>query len=106
MEKIYNKLVRDKIPEIITANGENPITYTLNADDYKQELYKKLKEEVNEFLQDESIEELADILEVIHGILNSKHITFEDLEKVRIEKCNKRGGFEKRVFLKKVTPKE
>ena len=106
MEKIYNKLVRDKIPEIIIANGENPITYTLNADEYTQELYRKLKEEVNEFLQDENVEELADILEVIHGIAASKQLTFEDLEKVRIEKRNKRGGFEKRIFLKKATPKD
>lgn len=106
MEKIYNKLVRDKIPEIIIANGEEPITYSLGADEYKQELYKKLREEVNEFLADESIEELADILEVMHGILNSKQLTFEDLEKVRKAKREKRGGFEKRIYLKMTTSRD
>ena len=106
MEKVYNKLVRDKIPQIIKANGEEPITRSLNSDEYKKELYRKLKEEVAEFLEDENIEELADILEVIHGILNSRQTSFEDLEKIRQAKREKRGGFEGRVFLEMVIDNE
>ena len=100
--QIYNKLVRDNIPQIIENNGEKPITRVLDNDEYGTQLKTKLQEEVNEFLQDESIEELADILEVVHGLLQYKGKTFDDLEKVRKDQFDKRGGFAKKIFLERV----
>jgi|SRR3989344_1333981 len=98
MKKTYNKLVRDKIPEIILASGETPKTRVLEDKEYAEELIKKLREELAEFEADRSIEELADIQEVILAIadvLGSR----EELERVRTDKAKKRGGFKKRIFL-------
>lgn len=100
--KEYNKLVRDKIPEIIKLNNQNPIIEILNDNDYKEELNKKLLEEVNEFINDDNIEEIADVLEVIYAILDYKEISREEVEKVRNEKKVKRGAFSRRIYLKKV----
>lgn len=99
--KIYNKLVRDNIPEIMISNGAKPVTRILKEDEYKKELNKKLQEEVSEYLESESIEEIADILEVILAIIKTKNITFEELEHIRTEKVLKKGSFEKRIFLEK-----
>lgn len=101
--RIYNKLVRDKIPEIIVEHDKaTPITRVLNNEEYLEELNKKLQEEVKEYLEDNNIEEMADILEVLHGILDAKGYTWEELEKVRINKVEKRGAFKKKIFLEKV----
>lgn len=97
--KVYNKLVRDNIPEIMIENGAKPITRILNDEEYLLELNKKLLEETNEYLVDGNIEELADIAEVLLAILKAKNISLEDLEKLRVHKANKRGSFEKRIFL-------
>lgn len=97
--KIYNKLVRDKIPDIIKAEGRIVKSRILNDEEYRKELNKKLQEEVNEYLEDNNIEELADIVEVIYGILNSMNVSVEEFEKVRKEKLNKRGGFQEKIFL-------
>jgi len=103
MEKIYNKLVRDKVPDIINTN-ENGIatSRTLNDIEYAKELNLKLQEEVNEYLASENLEELADILEVIHSMLSVKGKSFGELDTMRIEKANSRGGFGGRIFLEKV----
>ena len=98
----YNKLVRDKIPQIIKEKGENPITRVLSDEEFLVELYKKLQEEVQEFGEDQSMEELADILEVIHGILFAKKKTFIALDELRKEKVEKRGGFSNKIFLERV----
>lgn len=98
----YNKLVRDKIPEIIYNNGENPKTRILDNIEYKKELDRKLLEEVNEYLKDDNIEELADIEEVLLAILSYKDTSIEEFEKIRKEKENKRGAFKKRIYLEKV----
>ena len=97
--KIYNKLVRDKIPEIIKAEGKQVKTRILDDEEYRKELNKKLQEEVKEYLEDNNVEELADIVEVIHGILNSMNISVEKFEKVRKEKAKQRGAFQSRIFL-------
>ena len=76
----YNKLVRDKIPEIISNNGENPKTRILDNIEYKKELDRKLLEEVNEYLKDDNIEELADIEEVLLAILSYKDTSIEEFE--------------------------
>lgn len=88
--KIYNKLVRDNIPQIIKNNdNRKPIFKILDNEEYLDELNKKLQEEVNEYTEDNNIEELADIVEVIYGILNSKNVSIEEFEKIRIEKAQK-----------------
>lgn len=97
--KIYNKLVRDNIPEIMIKNGAKPVTRILTEEEYLIELNKKLSEEVNEYLESGSVEEIADIWEVILGILNTKGISIEELENIRKDKANKRGTFNKRIFL-------
>ena len=106
MEKIYNKLVRDNIPEIIKNNGETPITRILNDDDYKKELEIKLNEEYQEVLEargKDRIEELADMLEIIKSLAELKNSSIDEVIKVSKNKVLKRGGFSKRVFLEKVT---
>lgn len=97
--KIYNKLVRDKITDIITADGRIAKYRILDDNEYRQELNKKLQEEVKEYLEDNNVEELADIVEVIYGILNSMDISIKEFEKIRINKQEKRGAFEKKIYL-------
>ena len=97
--KTYNKLVRDKIPQIIQANGQTCTTRILDNKEYIQELNKKLLEETNEFLKDQTVEELADMQEVILSILKTKNTTFEQLEEIRKQKAQQRGGFKDKIFL-------
>lgn len=92
------KLVRDKIPQIIQADGKSPIIRTLSEEDYLQELDKKLNEEVAEYQADKSIEEMADVLEVLYAICEARGHTLEELEHVRKEKCKKRGAFKERIY--------
>ena len=95
--KVYNKLVRDKIPEIID------IDYKICDFEKFRLLQKKLQEEVNEFLADNrNIDELADIMEVVFAIADILGVSEEELLKVRTEKREKRGGFEQGIFLKTV----
>ena len=85
----YNKLVRDKIPDIIRSNGEEPITRILSEEEYKLELEKKLQEELNETLQatgNDRIEELADMLEVMTSLAELEGKTLDDIIKTRNEK--------------------
>ena len=102
---IYNKLVRDLIPDIIKNNGKNetPLVRILDDAEFLKQLNIKLQEEVNEYLTDQSIDELADIMEVIRSIIQAKKISFRELEKVRINKKRSRGGFRKKLFLESVT---
>lgn len=97
--KEYNKLVRDKIPEIMISKKCKPVTRILNDEEYIRELNKKLLEEVNEYLTDNDVLELADIMEVVLAILNHKGVAFEDFEKLRLDKVNKRGAFKEKIFL-------
>ena len=100
--KTYNKLVRDKIPDIILKDHCLPTTRILNDEEYIQELNKKLMEEVNEYLEAENIEEMVDILEVIRAILDVKGTSYEEIEEKRIKKAKKRGAFKDKVYLEKV----
>ena len=105
MEQIYNKLVRDKIPNKIKSNGETPIIRILTEEEYKKELEKKLYEEYQEVLEatnNERIEELADMLEVIRALAKLENKTLEDIILVANKKNEKRGTFEERIFLEKV----
>ena len=92
------KLVRDKIPQIIQADGKSPIIRTLSEEDYLHELDKKLNEEVAEYQADKSIEEMADVLEVLYAICEARGHSLEELEQVRKEKSDKRGAFKERIY--------
>ena len=100
--KTYNKLVRDRIPDIIVATGKTCSTEILSDVDYLRMLDAKLDEELAEYHKDQNLEELADLLEVIRAAAIARGYTLEDLERVRAEKIAKRGGFEKRILLKEV----
>ena len=100
--KQYHKLVRDQIPEIIKADGKICICETLSDKDYIYLLDQKLNEELAEYQESKSLEELADLLEVMQAVVKARGWTLEDLERVRAEKAAKRGGFENKVLLKKV----
>lgn len=102
MVKTYNKLVRDFIPEIIMAAGKTYTTEILSPEDYLRMLDAKLDEELAEYHKDQTIEELADLMEVIRAVAVARGYTLEDLEKIRTDKATKRGGFEKRILLKEV----
>lgn len=100
--KKYNKLVRDLISEIIEKNGEEPVYHVLSEEDYIAELDAKLNEEVKEYQEDKSLEELADILEVMYAICIARGYSVEELEAKRKEKAKVRGGFDKRILLEYV----
>ena len=100
--KIYNKLVRDKIPEIIEAAGKNFSTQIVDKDETINYLIKKFSEEIAEFEEDHSVEELADILEIVHGLAYHLNIDLKELETIRSQKSNDRGAFEKGIILEKV----
>lgn len=105
MEKVYNKLVRAKIPNIIEDNGEKPIIRILDNNEYKIELEKKLYEEYQEVIEatgKDRIEELADMLEIIKSLAELENKTLDDVVEVAKVKSLKRGGFEKKIFLEKV----
>lgn len=97
--KVYNKLVRDKIPEMIINENRHPVTRILDNDEYRVELNKKLQEEVKEYIEDNNVEELADIVEVVYGILDSMDISLEEFESVRKAKVDKRGAFKNKIYL-------
>ena len=103
---IYDKLVRDRIPEIIEASGDTCNTEVLSKAKYLEMLNAKLSEELDEYNKDHSIEELADLLEVIRAIVIARGYTLKELEDVRAKKAAERGVFKKRILLKTVTKGE
>ena len=108
MERVYNKLVRDKIPQIIEANGETPIVRVLDDTEYKKELEKKLYEEYQEVLNatgKDRVEELADMLEVLRYLAKLENASLEEIITIADEKASKRGAFEDKIFLEKVLKK-
>lgn len=106
MEKVYNKLVRDKIPEIIKENNDGEtITRILDCDEYKKALEDKLYEEYQEVLESsekDRIEELADMLEVMISLAKIENSSLDEIIEIMNNKKLKRGGFEKKIFLEKV----
>ena len=102
LEHAQCKLVRDQIPEIIKADGKICICETLSDKDYIYLLDQKLNEELAEYQESKSLEELADLLEVMQAVVKARGWTLEELEQVRADKAAKRGGFEKKILLKGV----
>lgn len=99
----YNKLVRDRIPDIIQSQGKSLKTRILDSDEYRSELRTKLAEEVSEYTHaqsdTEAIEELADVLEVIQALATAHGFTAQQLEEIRTRKAVERGAFQERIYL-------
>jgi predicted house-cleaning noncanonical NTP pyrophosphatase (MazG superfamily) len=98
----YNKLVRDKIPEIIRKNKKNPVVHIADDEEYWKKLKEKLTEEVNEFVKDSNEEEIADIIEVINAICRFRKFDKNKLDYIKRQKAEKRGRFNKRIILDEV----
>ena len=101
-KKQYNKLVRDRIPEIIQEEGKICLCETLDPEKYLCFLDEKLNEELAEYQESKSLEELADLLEVMEAVVKARGYTWNQLTAVCSEKREKRGGFEKHILLKEV----
>ena len=100
MKYTYNKLLRDKIPENIDSmEGRKANWRIMDDEEYIKELNKKLLEEAHEFIEENAVEELADIMEVIQSIMKAKNISYEELKKVQALKREQKGGFYNRVYL-------
>ena len=104
-EIIYDKLVRDKIPEIIEKAGKTCQTEVLSQEKYIEMLDKKLDEELLEYHNDKNAEELADLMEVIYAVAVARGYTIDELEEIRAKKAEERGGFQRKILLKKVIEK-
>ena len=98
----YNKLVRDRIPEIIETNGKQCVCSTLSDEEYLAKLDEKLNEELAEYQESKSMEELADLLEVIRAVAAARGSSIEEVEAIRRDKAEKRGEFEKKILLTEV----
>lgn len=98
----YNKLIRDKIPQIIEQSGKKAIVEKLTDDQYLAMLNAKLDEELAEYQNGKNIEELADLVEVVYAILDVRGVSLAEFEKIRQEKVDARGAFKDRLFLKEV----
>ncbi|SFR50297.1 MULTISPECIES: nucleoside triphosphate pyrophosphohydrolase [Halorubrum] len=99
----YDKLVRDEIPGIIEADGERPRTHVADEDEFADRLAEKLAEETAEYRESRDPEELADVLEVVHALRELDGLTAEQLEELRSEKAERRGRFDDRIVLERVT---
>ncbi|MBD8068802.1 nucleoside triphosphate pyrophosphohydrolase [Bacillus sp. PS06] len=99
----YNKLVRDRIPEIIGKTGKTFTTRILSNDEYMEELRKKTYEELEEYMnttdRDSALEELADVLEILHALAEGHGSSIDEVERIRKEKAESRGGFNEKIFL-------
>lgn len=100
---VYRKLVRDRIPEIIEQAGQACVCSVLSDDEYLKMLDEKLDEELAKYRESKSMEELADLLEVVRAVALARGSSPEEVEEIRRMKAEKRGGFEKKILLEEVT---
>lgn len=96
---IYNKLVRDRIPEIIEADGRRCEVRVLDQNEYVERLNQKLEEELQEYRKSHDVAELVDLLEVIYAIASHHGMDRDEVEHVRMAKRTQRGGFDRRLLL-------
>ena len=97
--KKYNKVIRDKIPEIIAESGKKYNLKQIDDASFLAEIEKKLIEEVNEYIESKNVEELADLLEVIYRISELRGVNSDELDEIRKDKAEKRGRFANNLFL-------
>lgn len=95
----YDKLVRDRIPDIISSKGEMYRIHTADDTEYERMLFEKLREETEELICDKTIDEVADVLEVIDAIASFKGFSRESVDRAKQKKYEERGGFSKRIIL-------
>ena len=98
----YHKLVRNRIPEIIEKAGKTCTWSVLSDEEYLKLLDEKLNEELAEYQESKNMEELADLLEVMRAVASARGSSMEEVEKIRIQKAEKRGGFEQKILLEQV----
>lgn len=98
----YNKLIRDKIPEIIEDSGKTCEIVFLSKEEFQEMVDAKLDEELAEYHKDQNIEELADLLEVLYAAAEARGYSLDELEAVRVKKAEERGVFKRRILLKSV----
>jgi len=99
MKKQINKLVRDNIPLICKNNGQTPETKILDGENYTSALKTKLYEEVEEYLSDCNIEELADIIEVIEALAENQGSSLDEIMEIKQHKQKENGAFRNRIYL-------
>lgn len=102
MVREYDKLVRDGIPAIIRENGHRPHCHVEDGEAYARRLREKLTEEVEEYRDSRDVEELADVLEVVHALREHHGVSAAALEEMRAEKAAERGGFTDGIVLERV----
>lgn len=95
----YDKLVRDRIPQIIEEDGKDFSVRKLEDDEYRLALIDKLQEEVDEFMEEPQVEELADVLEVLHALADTFDVPFDELDDLRERKREERGAFNDQLLL-------
>jgi predicted house-cleaning noncanonical NTP pyrophosphatase (MazG superfamily) len=100
--KVYNKLIRDKIPQIIEQSGKQAIIEEVSGKEYIELLNAKLGEELQEYLDSQSVEELADLVEVVYAMLEHKNISLQEFEFISQQKVNEKGAFKDKLLLKEV----
>jgi predicted house-cleaning noncanonical NTP pyrophosphatase (MazG superfamily) len=104
---LFNKLGRDKAYEKMLQNSVQIVARELRPDEKAEHFKLKLVEEANEVsaasTPAELVEELADALEVIHGFAKVLGLSIEDIEKIRVEKREAKGGFDRCIFVERVT---
>ena len=103
MGQVLFSVVRDKIPQIIEEDNKKCSIRILDDEEYLQMVDAKLDEELAEYHKDQNVEELADLLEVIYAAAKARGYSIEELERIRKEKADKRGAFDKKIFLETVT---
>jgi len=101
--KKHNKLIRDRIPEVLERKGVKYKTHVAGSDEYKEKLIEKLKEEVDEFSEDRNEEELADVLEVVEAIIGGLGFSRQNVERLKEKKLIERGGFNDRLILEEAS---
>ncbi len=106
MIKEYHKLIRDRIPEIIEANGQTAEIRVLADEEYVASLEQKLTEEVAEYLESKEPVELADVLEVVQALAEHQGVSFDELLQIKAEKRRQNGAFCERLFLESVEKSE